>query len=193
MCNRDQLLEAVYRTEVEKLAAAERKFAETMPPGRGAARLDAAVRGLHRDQADHRPGIEFRGWRPFEGVRSILRRIWDAIRALVLRAVKSGYLRKDLDPIDLLRALMESLTYQPVLALTGRCSFWPESPPLARRHRFGRIVANSEKGSFQIPCGVLTPLRDEKRPIRRCAPRLFGADYRQAAPWHRTRIASEPG
>src|SRR5271167_903390 len=29
---RDALLEAVYRTEVEKLAAAERKFAETLPP-----------------------------------------------------------------------------------------------------------------------------------------------------------------
>lgn len=29
---REALLEAVYRTEVEKLAAAERKFAETMPP-----------------------------------------------------------------------------------------------------------------------------------------------------------------
>src|SRR5260370_14297371 len=29
---RDELLEAVYRTEVEKLAAAERKFAETLPP-----------------------------------------------------------------------------------------------------------------------------------------------------------------
>src|SRR6516162_6476869 len=29
---RDALLEAVYRTEVEKLAAAERKFAQTMPP-----------------------------------------------------------------------------------------------------------------------------------------------------------------
>ena len=29
---RDELLEAVYRTEVEKLAAAERKFAETMLP-----------------------------------------------------------------------------------------------------------------------------------------------------------------
>src|SRR6201992_475984 len=29
---RDALIEAVYRTEVEKLAAAERKFAETMPP-----------------------------------------------------------------------------------------------------------------------------------------------------------------
>ena len=29
---RDALLEAVYRSEVEKLAAAERKFADTMPP-----------------------------------------------------------------------------------------------------------------------------------------------------------------
>src|SRR5271154_1536303 len=29
---RDALLEAVYRTEVEKLAAAERRFAESMPP-----------------------------------------------------------------------------------------------------------------------------------------------------------------
>src|SRR6267143_3711835 len=29
---REELLEAVYRTEVEKLAAAERKFAETLPP-----------------------------------------------------------------------------------------------------------------------------------------------------------------
>src|SRR6267378_7505853 len=29
---REELLEAVYRTEVEKLAAAERKFAEELPP-----------------------------------------------------------------------------------------------------------------------------------------------------------------
>jgi AcrR family transcriptional regulator len=29
---RDELLEAVYRSQVEKLAAAERKFAESMPP-----------------------------------------------------------------------------------------------------------------------------------------------------------------
>src|SRR5271163_4355271 len=29
---RDALLEGVYRTEVEKLAAAERKFAQAMPP-----------------------------------------------------------------------------------------------------------------------------------------------------------------
>ncbi len=33
-------------------------------------------------------------------------RIWDAIRALVKRAIKSGDIREDLDPIDLLRALI---------------------------------------------------------------------------------------
>ena len=32
--------------------------------------------------------------------------IWDAIRALVKRAIKSGDIRKDLDAIDLLRALI---------------------------------------------------------------------------------------
>jgi hypothetical protein len=32
--------------------------------------------------------------------------IWGAIRALVKRAIRSGDIRKDLDPIDLLRALI---------------------------------------------------------------------------------------
>jgi hypothetical protein len=32
--------------------------------------------------------------------------VWEAIRALVKRAIKSGDIRTDLDPIDLLRALI---------------------------------------------------------------------------------------
>ena len=32
--------------------------------------------------------------------------IWEAVRALVRRAIKSGDIRKDLDAIDLLRALV---------------------------------------------------------------------------------------
>jgi hypothetical protein len=32
--------------------------------------------------------------------------VWDAIRVLVKRAIKSGDIRKDLDPVDLLRALI---------------------------------------------------------------------------------------
>jgi predicted SnoaL-like aldol condensation-catalyzing enzyme len=41
--SRDALIEAVYRTEVEKLATAQREFAETMPPIRGLACLDAFI------------------------------------------------------------------------------------------------------------------------------------------------------
>ena len=41
---RDALIEAVYRTEVEKLAGAERKFAEAMPPIEALAGLDVLVR-----------------------------------------------------------------------------------------------------------------------------------------------------
>jgi AcrR family transcriptional regulator len=33
-------------------------------------------------------------------------RIWEAIRALVKRAIESGDIREDLDPVDLLRALI---------------------------------------------------------------------------------------
>ena len=32
--------------------------------------------------------------------------IWEAIRTLVKRAIQNGDIRKDLDPIDLLRALI---------------------------------------------------------------------------------------
>jgi hypothetical protein len=32
--------------------------------------------------------------------------VWESIRALAKRAMKSGDIRKDLDPIDLLRALI---------------------------------------------------------------------------------------
>jgi nucleoside diphosphate kinase len=32
--------------------------------------------------------------------------MWEVIRALVKRAIKSGDIRRDLDPVDLLRALI---------------------------------------------------------------------------------------
>ena len=60
---RDALLEAVYRTEVEKLAAAEREFAEDYASDRGVAGLDVALRRLHRGEADHRSGAEYAGRR----------------------------------------------------------------------------------------------------------------------------------
>ena len=69
---REELIEAVYRTEVEKLAAAERTFAETMPP------LDALRAWMllfvdYITPKNHRRGPELPRWRPVEGFRSILR------------------------------------------------------------------------------------------------------------------------
>ena len=103
---RDALIEAVYRTEVEKLAAAERKFAETMAP------VDAlrAWMLLFIDYiaAKHiiAPVLNtFVGGasKLYEGSRA---QIQGAIEALVKRAIKSGDIRKDLEPFDLLRALI---------------------------------------------------------------------------------------
>jgi AcrR family transcriptional regulator len=103
---RDALIEAVYRTEVEKLAAAERKFADTMAP------TDAlrAWMLLFVDYiaAKHiiAPALNtFVGGasKLYEGSRA---QIQGAIDALVKRAIKSGDIRKDIEPFDLLRALI---------------------------------------------------------------------------------------
>jgi AcrR family transcriptional regulator len=103
---RDALIEAVYRSEVEKLAAAERKFTETMPP-------IGALRTWMLLFVDHiaakqiiAPALNSVVGGPsklFEGSRGL---IHGAIDALVRRAIKSGDIRKDLEPFDLLRALI---------------------------------------------------------------------------------------
>ncbi len=103
---RDALIEAVYRTEVEKLAAAERKFAETMPP-------IEALRAWMLLFVDYiaakqiiAPALNAFAGGPsklYEGSHAQVR---GAIDALVKRAIKSGDIRKDLEPFDLLRALV---------------------------------------------------------------------------------------
>lgn len=103
---RDALIEAVYRTEVEKLATAERMFAETMTP------IDAlrAWMLLFVDYiaAKHiiAPALNTcvgGASKLYEGSRV---QIQGAIETLVKRAIKSGDIRKDLEPFDLLRALI---------------------------------------------------------------------------------------
>jgi len=103
---REALIEAVYRTEVQKLAAAERNFAETMAP------IDAlrAWMLLFVDYiaAKH---IIAPALNTFVGGASKLyedsrAQIQGAIEALVKRAIKSGDIRKDIEPFDLLRALI---------------------------------------------------------------------------------------
>jgi len=103
---RDALIEAVYRTDVEKLAAAEQKFAQSMPP-------IEALRAWMLLFVDHIATKQIIGpalntfvggpSKLYEGSRP---QVQGAIDALVKRAIKSGEIRKDLDPFDLLRALI---------------------------------------------------------------------------------------
>jgi AcrR family transcriptional regulator len=103
---RDVLLEAVYRTEVERLAAAQKELSATLSPLAAlqawmllfvdyiatkqiiAPALNSLVGGTSK--LFELSGAQIRG----------------AIHSLVERAVASGDIRADLDPLDLLRALV---------------------------------------------------------------------------------------
>jgi AcrR family transcriptional regulator len=103
---RGALLEAVYRTEVEKLAEAEKNFAATMAPTEAlrawmllfvdyiAAKqiIAPALNVVVSDQA-----------KLYANTTTI---ITGAINALVQRCVTTGDIRPDLEPLDLLRALV---------------------------------------------------------------------------------------
>ena len=103
---RDELIESVYRAEVEKLATAAGHFAETMSP------LEALQAWMlllvDYIAAKHiiAPALNTIAGGPsrlHEGSRTMIQ---GAIGELVKRAKKSGDLRRDLDAYDLLRALI---------------------------------------------------------------------------------------
>ncbi len=103
---RDVLIEAIYRSEVERLTAAGGRFAATGPP------LEAlrtwmflfiehvAEKKLILPAMDTVAGGSMR---LIEGTRGL---IHGAFLALVQGAIESGELRSDIDPNDFLRALI---------------------------------------------------------------------------------------
>src|SRR5579862_1039003 len=103
---RDDLIEAVYRSEVEKLAAAERKFAETLPPVEALRSWMLLL--IDYIEAKHiiAPALNSVAGgasKLYAGGRS---QVQGAMEALVQRGIRSGELRRDLDGSDLLRALI---------------------------------------------------------------------------------------
>jgi AcrR family transcriptional regulator len=103
---RAELLHAVYRSELEKLAAAQQKFAETMPPLEALrAWLLLFVDGIATKQLIA-PAVNTLVGDPKKVFEASYAQIHEALRALVKRAIRSGDIRKDLDPLDLLRALV---------------------------------------------------------------------------------------
>ena len=103
---RDALIEAVYRTEVEKLAVAQRELSARLSPVE-------ALRAwmlLFVDyiEAKHiiAPALNTLVAGPSKVYEASRSHVQGAIEALVKRAIKSGHVRKDLEPFDLLRALI---------------------------------------------------------------------------------------
>ena len=97
---------SVYRTEVEKLAAAERNFSETMPPIEALRAWMLLFVDYIATKQIIAPALNTIVGGPsklYEGSRG---QIAGAIQALVKRAVESGDIRGDLDPFDLLRAVI---------------------------------------------------------------------------------------
>jgi AcrR family transcriptional regulator len=103
---RDALLEAVYRAQVEELAAAEQELSGKLPPVE-------ALRAWMLLFVDHiaakhiiAPALNTLVGGPSKLYEASRSRVGGAIEALVKRAIESGDIRKDLEPFDLLRALI---------------------------------------------------------------------------------------
>ena len=103
---REELLQAVYRSELEKLAAAERKFAQIMPPIEALRTwLLLFVDAIEAKQIIA-PALQTLIGDPKKVFAASYAQIHQAIHALVGRAIESGDIRKDLEPFDLVRALI---------------------------------------------------------------------------------------
>jgi len=103
---RDALLEAVYRAEVEKLAAEEPKLAQALPPIEALRAWMLLFVDYIATKQIIAPALNTIVGGPsklYEGSRA---QITGAIQGLVKRAIESGDIRRDLDPFDLLRALI---------------------------------------------------------------------------------------
>src|SRR5271167_3881323 len=117
---REELLVAVYRSEMEKLAAAERTLGDSKSPIEALqAWLLLFVDAVETKQIIA-PVLNTLVGDPKKVFEASYAQIHGALRALVKRAIKSGDIRKDLDPIDLLRALIG-------VANVAASPDWPQS------------------------------------------------------------------
>jgi AcrR family transcriptional regulator len=103
---RDALLEAVYHTEVAKLAAAERQLSAKLPPVEALRAWMLLFVDYIAEKHIIAPALNAFAGGPSKLYDSSRAQVTGAIEVLVERAIKSGDIRKDLKAFDLLRALI---------------------------------------------------------------------------------------
>ncbi len=130
---RDDLLAAVYISEVEKLAEAQKKFAAALPPVEALrAWLLVFIEYIAAKKiiAPALNAMAGGSSRVFQQTGQLME---EAAHALASRAVASGDLRADVDPMDLLRAIYG-------VSSAGSTDDWP-----AKARRFVDILIQGSR------------------------------------------------
>jgi AcrR family transcriptional regulator len=102
---RDDLLAAVYISEVEKLAEAQRKFSAELPPVEAMRAWMLVFIDYIAAKKIIAPALNAMAGGPSRVFQQTNRLMEEAADALASRAVASGDLRLDIDPMDMLRAI----------------------------------------------------------------------------------------
>jgi AcrR family transcriptional regulator len=102
---RDELLAAVYITEVEKLAEAQRKFSAELPPAEALRAWMLVFIDYIAAKKIIAPALNAMAGGPSRVFEQTNRVMEEAANALASRAVANKDIRPDVDPMDMLRAI----------------------------------------------------------------------------------------
>jgi AcrR family transcriptional regulator len=130
---RDDLLAAVYISEVEKLAEAQRKFSAELPPVEALRAWMLIFIDYIAAKRIIAPALNAMTGGPSRVFQQTSRLMEEAAHALASRAVTSGDLRPDVDPMDMLRAIYG-------VSSAGSADDWP-----AKARRFVDILIQGSR------------------------------------------------
>ena len=131
--SRDDLLAAVYISEVEKLAEAQKKFSAELPPVEALRAWMLVFIDYIAAKKIIAPALSAMAGGPSQVYQQSTRVMGEAANALASRAVASGDLRPDVDPMDMLRAIYG-------VSSAGSASDWP-----AKARRFVEILIQGSR------------------------------------------------
>jgi len=103
---RESLIEAVYQAGVGKIAAAERELSAKLPPVEALRAWLLLFVDYIAEKQIIAPALNTLVGGPSKLYESSRARITEAVNSLVKRAIESGDIRKDLEPFDLVRAII---------------------------------------------------------------------------------------
>lgn len=115
---RDDLLATIYITEVEKLAAAQKKLSAELPPIEALRAWLLVFIDYIAAKKIIAPALNAMAGGPSRVFQQSAQVMEEAANALASQAIASGDLRRDVDPIDLMRAIYG-------LSTAGTADDWP--------------------------------------------------------------------